>query len=88
MAQFNFPGDFKFGFSMSAFQFEMGLPGSENPYSDWWVWVHNPDNICAGVVSGDLPEDGPGYWHLYKVDHDIADRLGLNSARLLSLIHI
>ncbi len=82
MAQFNFPGDFKFGFSMSAFQFEMGLPGSENPYSDWWVWVHNPDNICAGVVSGDLPEDGPGYWHLYKVDHDIADRLGLNSARL------
>ncbi|MEM2950936.1 MAG: beta-galactosidase BgaS [Nitrososphaeria archaeon] len=77
-----FPEKFIFGFSEAGFQFEMGLPGSEDPNSDWWQWVHDPDNILSGLVSGDLPEDGPAYWHLYKQDHDLACYLGMRGARL------
>ncbi|MEM2221222.1 MAG: beta-galactosidase BgaS [Ignisphaera sp.] len=77
-----FPRGFVFGFSEAGFQFEMGLPGSEDPNTDWWIWVHDPENIAAGIVSGDLPENGPGYWNLYKQDHDLADRLGMDGARI------
>ena len=76
------PRDFLFGWSQSDFQFEMGLPGSEDPNSDWWVWVHDPENIAAGLVSGDLPEDGPGYWHRYRDFHDAAESMGLKIARV------
>jgi len=76
------PKGFLLGFSESGFQFEMGLPGSEDPNSDWWVWVHDHENMLSGVVSGDLPENGPGYWNLYKVDHDLAFKLGMNCARI------
>lgn len=75
-----FPSDFLFGYSWSGFQFEMGLPGSEIE-SDWWVWVHDKENIFSGLVSGDLPENGPAYWHLYKKDHDIAESLGMDAMR-------
>jgi beta-galactosidase len=34
----------------------MGLPGGEDPNSDWWAWVHDKENIFAGIVSGDLTE--------------------------------
>lgn len=78
----HFPKEFKFGFSESGFQFEMGLPGSEDPNSDWWVWVHDSENIMSGLVSGDFPEDGPAYWHLYKKDHDRAEKLGMDAARI------
>jgi len=47
---------FLFGFSESGSQFEMGLPGGEDPNSDWWAWVHDKENIFAGIVSGDLTE--------------------------------
>ncbi len=77
-----FPKNFIFGFSEAGFQFEMGLPGSEDPNTDWWIWVHDAENITAGIVSGDLPENGPGYWHLYRQDHDLADRLGMDGARI------
>ena len=70
-----------FGFSMSSFQFEMGTPGSEDPYSDWWFWCRDVENIMAGLVSGDLPEHGPGYWDLYRGDHDLAVKLGMNVIR-------
>ncbi|MGB9709555.1 MAG: beta-galactosidase BgaS [Infirmifilum sp.] len=73
---------FFFGFSESGFQFEMGIPGSEDPNSDWWVWVHDGDNIASGLVSGDLPENGTGYWDLYKVDHNIAEFLSMDAARI------
>lgn len=79
---YSFPKNFMIGYSASGFQFEGGLPGGENPNSDWWVWVHDPENIASGLVSGDFPEDGPGYWHLYRTDHDIAERLGINTIRL------
>ncbi|MCA6214811.1 glycoside hydrolase family 1 protein [Thermococcus bergensis] len=76
-----FPKTFLFGYSWSGFQFEMGLEGSEVPNSDWWVWVHDRENIAAGLVSGDLPENGPAYWHLYKQDHDMAEKFGMNAIR-------
>ncbi|BCU68052.1 beta-galactosidase [Sulfolobales archaeon HS-7] len=75
------PG-FKFGWSQAGFQSEMGLPGGEDPNSDWYVWVHDRENIIAGMVSGDLPENGPAYWHNYKKFHDIAEDMGLKIARI------
>ncbi|HLI46672.1 MAG TPA: beta-galactosidase BgaS [Geobacterales bacterium] len=77
-----FPNNFLLGFSESGFQFEMGLDQSEDQNSDWWHWVHDEENIFSGLVSGDMPEQGPGYWSLYKRDHDIASGLGMNCARL------
>jgi beta-galactosidase len=79
---YKFPKDFMIGFSESGFQFEMGYPGFEDHNTDWWIWVHDQDNIMSGIVSGHLPENGPGYLALYKMDHDIADRLGANTLRI------
>jgi len=70
--------DFRFGFSIVGVQHEMGLPGSEF-VSDWVLWLHDQENIVSGLVSGDFPENGPGYWHLYRQDHDIAERLGMDA---------
>ncbi|WP_069807187.1 beta-galactosidase BgaS [Vulcanisaeta thermophila] len=78
----SFPSSFLFGWSQSGFQSEMGTPGSEDPNSDWFVWVHDPENIASGLVSGDLPENGPGYWGLYRLFHDNAVRMGLDAVRL------
>uniref|UniRef100_A0A7C2FNM8 Glycoside hydrolase family 1 protein n=1 Tax=Thermosphaera aggregans TaxID=54254 RepID=A0A7C2FNM8_9CREN len=77
-----FPSGFMIGFSESGFQFEMGYPGFEDPNTDWWIWVHNQDNIMSGIVSGHLPENGPGYLALYKRDHDIAEKLGADVLRI------
>jgi beta-galactosidase len=78
----SFPPDFKFGWSQSGFQSEMGFPNSEDPNSDWYVWVHDPENIVSGLVSGDLPENGPGYWDNYRSFHDSAQEMGLKIARI------
>lgn len=69
---------------MSGFQFEMGDPEKKSldPNTDWFKWVHDPQNIQRKVVSGDLPEDGVNYWELYKSDHDLAKNLGMNAYRL------
>jgi beta-galactosidase len=76
-----FPKNFKFGFSISGFQSEMGV-SDEDPNSDWWKWVHDKANIATGIVSGDLPENGIGYWDLYKRYHALAKELLVNTARL------
>ena len=80
----NFPADFLWGISNSGFQFEMGSPSGENidQNTDWYAWVHDPFNIQKGIVSGDLPERGINYWDLYKQDHAIAKKLGLNAYRI------
>jgi beta-galactosidase len=72
------------GVSNSGFQFEMGSPSGENidPNTDWYVWVHDSSNMQKGIVSGDLPEKGVNYWELYKQDHTIAKKLGLNAYRI------
>jgi beta-galactosidase len=72
---------FLFGFSTAGFQHEMGFAGSEYD-SDWFRWVHDPENILASIVSGDMPENGPGYWDLFKSDHDMAWSLGMRAARI------
>ena len=79
-----FPANFLWGVSNSGFQFEMGSPLGENidPNTDWYAWVHDPSNIQSGIVSGDLPEKGVDYWDLYKQDHAMAKRLGLNAYRI------
>jgi beta-galactosidase len=79
-----FPENFYWGVSLSGFQFEMGCSknGSVDSNTDWYSWVHNPDNIKKGFVSGDLPENGVGYWDLYEKDHMRAKNLGLNAFRI------
>jgi len=79
-----FPKKFLWGVSASGFQFEMGDFAGKNvdPNTDWYVWVHDSQNIKKGLVSGDLPENGIDYWNLYAKDHDIAKRLGLNAYRI------
>ncbi|MEM0305198.1 MAG: family 1 glycosylhydrolase, partial [Saccharolobus sp.] len=79
---YTFPKSFKFGWSQAGFQSEMGIPGSEDPNSDWYVWVHDKENIASGLVSGDFPENGPAYWSNYKVFHENAGKIGLNIARI------
>ncbi|CAC12444.1 probable beta-galactosidase [Thermoplasma acidophilum] len=76
-----FPKGFKFGFSEAGFQFEMGI-SDPDPNTDWYVWTHDKYNIQNHVVSGDLPENGAGYWDLYHRDHDFAQHLGMNAARI------
>lgn len=76
---YKFGKEFKFGFSTVGVQHEMGLPNSEF-VSDWTIWLNDEENIVAGVVSGDKPENGPGYWHLYREDHDRAKSIGMDAA--------
>ncbi|MCX8189022.1 MAG: beta-galactosidase BgaS [Nitrososphaeria archaeon] len=79
-----FPRNFLWGVSSSGFQFEMGNPAGEgiDRNTDWFLWVHDRYNIEKKIVSGDLPENGPDYWHLYEKDHQLAKDMGLNSYRL------
>ncbi|MEM3161922.1 MAG: beta-galactosidase BgaS [Candidatus Bathyarchaeia archaeon] len=76
--------DFLWGVSSSGFQFEMGNREGRglDPNTDWFVWVHDEDNIKRGIVSGDFPENGVSYWSLYGRDHDLAVDLGLNAYRI------
>ena len=77
-----FPENFLWGTATSAFQIEMGI-GEPASNSDWYVWVHDADNIKAGRVSGHFPEDGPGSWELFPEDFRIArEELRTNAIRL------
>jgi len=79
-----FGHDFLWGTSVAGFQFEMGDAASKHvdQNTDWFTWVHDPENIRKRVVSGDLPENGINYWELYKSDHDLAKSLGMNAYRI------
>ena len=79
-----FPEDFWWGVSSSGFQFEMGDIEKKyiDPNTDWFKWVHDEYNIKNGFVSGDLPEDGIDYFTRYKLDHDLAVDIGLNTWRM------
>lgn len=77
------PRGFMWGFSESGFQFEMGCSNAAiDKETDWYIWVTDPFNILNRVVSGDRPEDGPGYWDLYKQDHQLITELGANTMRI------
>ncbi len=79
-----FPNNFLWGVSSSGFQFEMGDSSQKSidANTDWYIWVHDEYNIKKGIVSGDFPENGPNYWFLYKKDHEISSKLGLNAYRI------
>lgn len=75
-----FPDGFLWGTAISAFQTEMGGdPAHADANTDWWVWTHDPDNIAANRVSGDLPEDGPGFWDDFRLHIRRYARRGLAS---------
>lgn len=77
-----FPDGFLWGTSTSSFQVEMGR-GEPASGSDWWTWVHDEENIRRGNASGAFPEQGPGFWELYRQDLERARReLGNNAVRL------
>jgi len=81
-ARRGFPDGFLWGTATAAFQVEMGRGPVDNR-SDWFMWVHDPTNVERGLVSGDLPENGPGFWELYRMDLKLArDALGNNAVRL------
>lgn len=46
------------------------------------VWANSGDIISKKLVSGDNPEDGDGFWDMYKTDLDNAKKIGLNSFRM------
>jgi beta-glucosidase/6-phospho-beta-glucosidase/beta-galactosidase len=80
-----FPEGFLWGTAMSAFQSEMGIGTANDEGTDWWVWVHDATNIANGRVSGDLPEDGPGFQDLFETDARLARRRLRHNALRLSI---
>ncbi len=80
----DFPPGFLWGTAVAGFQTEAGgVPSNADVGSDWWVWAHDATNITNGVVSGDLPENGPGFYDRYANDLKLAKkRLRNNAFRL------
>ena len=77
------PKGFLWGTAIAGFQSEMGRGQDLDQTSDWWQWVHDPGNISSKVTSGDLPENGPGFWSQYASDIKLARKgLGANLFRL------
>ena len=77
-----FPADFLWGTAGAGFQSEAGRGKHVDPNSDWYAWTHDAANIADGTVSGELPEQGPGHWKLYKRDFDLAaEELNNNAIR-------
>ena len=76
--------DFLWGASEAGFQFEMESKNDldNDTNSDWYIWVRDPLNIKHELVSGDFPEEGIGYWHRFRNDHEIAKALGMNAYRI------
>jgi beta-glucosidase/6-phospho-beta-glucosidase/beta-galactosidase len=85
-----FPPGFLWGTAIAGFQSDMGFGAPNDPGTDWWVWVRDPQNLAASRVSGDLPEAGPGFWTFYKRDaslvrsklHGNAFRMGIEWSRI------
>lgn len=78
-----FPPDFLWGTAGAGFQTEAGKGANADPVSDWFAWTHDRANIETGTVSGDLPENGPGHYRLYRRDFDLAaDDLHNNAIRI------
>ncbi len=78
-----FPKGFIWGTAISAFQTEMGSSDSANfEKTDWYEWANGEQIIKKGLVSGDKPQDGDGFWDLYEEDLRRAKSLGNNSIRM------
>jgi beta-galactosidase len=85
-----FPDTFMWGAAMAAFQVDAGCPTlspeeCEDPNSDWYQWVTDPELIANSTnhLSGDPMSKGPGHWELYPEDFAAAaDELNLNTLRV------
>ena len=78
----SFPRGFLWGTANAGFQTEGGKGRNVDPNSDWYVWTHDAQNVADGTVSGDQPEDGPGFWKRFRSDLDLAaDDLDNNAFR-------
>src|SRR3954452_8476619 len=76
------PRNFLWGVATAGFQADMGPGAPNDPNSDWWAWVRDPDNIQQKRVSGDLPEHGGSQWTKYKTDIALAHKkLNANAYR-------
>src|SRR3954469_20164496 len=77
------PRGFLWGVATAGFQGDMGRGAPNDPNSDWWAWVRDPENIQQKRVSGDLPENGGSQWTKYKTDIALArNKLNANAYRL------
>ena len=77
------PRSFLWGVATAGFQADMGPGAPNDPNSDWWQWVRDPQNVQKHHVSGDLPENGPAQWTNYKKDVALArNKLNANAYRL------
>ena len=76
------PKSFLWGVATAGFQGDMGPGVPNDPNSDWWAWVRDPQNIQQKRVSGDLPEQGGSQWTKYKQDIALArKKLNANTYR-------
>ena len=81
--QRDFPAGFQWGTAIAGFQAEYGQGKNLDTGSDWWLWSHDADNVANDIVSGDLPENGPGFLDRHRTDIKLASRkLGLNAFRM------
>src|SRR4051812_195495 len=79
----NLPKSFLWGVATAGFQGDMGRGAPNDPNSDWWAWVRDPENIQQKRVSGDLPENGGAQGAKYKTDIALArNKLNANAYRL------
>ncbi len=78
-----FPEGFIWGTAISAFQTEMGSSNEGNfDGTDWYEWANSPQIIKEGIVSGDRPQEGDGFWDTYQEDLKLARSLGNNAFRM------
>jgi beta-galactosidase len=76
------PKGFLWGVATAGFQGDMGPGAPNDPNSDWWAWVRDPENIQKKRVSGDLPETGGSQWTKYRQDIALArKKLNANAYR-------
>src|SRR3954451_7899341 len=77
------PKHFLWGVATAGFQGDMGPGAPNDPNSDWWAWVRDPENVQKKRVSGDLPENGGSQWAKYKTDIALArKKLNANAYRI------
>ena len=88
--EYEFPEDFGWGVALAGFQSEPGCPtlapeACEDPNSDWYVWVTDPELVADEGThnSGDPLSDGPGMWETYEEDFTrAADEMNLRTIRI------
>ena len=80
-----FPRHFLWGTAIAGFQAEAGKGKDVDPNSDWYAWLHDQANVTNGLVSGEVPEDGPGHWRKFEGDLKLAAKELRNNAFRFSI---